>query len=104
GDGFIYGCRPAVPRHAFPGPTDRFRPDGELLSLVWPRESNQREGHPDIRVWPLRGQTSLAPVLLRRPSGMGRPWPNPDSRGIHAAHLLRNTCARPSVRGFDEVA
>src|SRR5690606_1797263 len=48
---------------------------------------------------PLRGQTSLTPVLLRRPSGTGLPWPDPDFRGIPAAHLLRNTCARPSVRG-----
>ena len=32
-------------------PTD-FALHGESLSLVCPRESNQREGHPDIRVWP----------------------------------------------------
>ena len=33
-------------------PTADFALHGELLSLVWPRESNQREGHPNIRVWP----------------------------------------------------
>ena len=33
-------------------PPTGFALHGESLSLVWPRESNQREGHPDIRVWP----------------------------------------------------
>ena len=31
---------------------------------------------------------------------MGLPWPSPDSRGIPAAHPLRNTCARPPVGGM----
>ncbi|MBK3747362.1 hypothetical protein GFK94_05635 [Pseudomonas balearica] len=49
---------------------------GASLSLVWPRESNQREGDPDIRVWPLRAQTSLTPALLRGTSRRGIPAPS----------------------------
>ena len=41
-----------------PPPTG-FALHGESLSLVWPRESNQREGHPDIRVWPAARLPSL---------------------------------------------
>ena len=33
-------------------PPTGFAFQGESLSLVWPRESNQIEGHPNIRVWP----------------------------------------------------
>ncbi len=46
---------------------------GASLSLVWPRESNQREGHPDIRV-SLR-ETALPPVPLRGPAYKGRRGP-----------------------------
>ncbi len=41
-----------------PPPTG-FALHGESLSLVWPRESNQREGHPGIRVWPAARLPSL---------------------------------------------
>ena len=54
--GQIYFLRPAR-RSASPAalslvPPTGFALHGESLSLVWPRESNQREGHPGIRVWP----------------------------------------------------
>jgi len=47
---------------------------GESLSLAWPRESNQREGHPDIRV--LLRKTPLPPALLRGPSRRDVPVPS----------------------------
>ena len=72
----------------------------ESLSLCPRKEKVTKEkACPDIRACPLRGQTSLAPVPLRRPAQTGHPWPDSAFRGIHAAHLLRNTCVRPSVRG-----
>src|SRR5690606_28752393 len=40
-------------------PPTGFALHGESLSLVWPRESNQREGHPGIRVWPAARLPSL---------------------------------------------
>jgi hypothetical protein len=69
-----------------------FRPYGESLSLVWPRESNQREGHPDIRVWPAARLPSL-----RCRSGGRR------TRGIHAPLRLSphpcgsSPCATPPL-------
>ena len=61
--GQIYFLRPAR-RSASPAtlslvPPTGFALHGESLSLVWPRESNQREGHPDIRVWPAARLPSL---------------------------------------------
>src|SRR5690606_25091708 len=66
---------------------------GKSLSLVWPRESNQREGHPDIRVWP--SQTSLAPVLLRGPAYKGHPWPFKPLAASMRLVPLRSTSTRP---------
>ena len=65
---------------------------GELLSLVCPRESNQREGHPDIRVWPAARLPSL-----RCHSGGRR------TRGVHAPLRLSphpcgsSPCATPPL-------
>ncbi|MCW8155922.1 hypothetical protein D7243_06945 [Stutzerimonas stutzeri] len=57
---------------------------GASLFLVWPRKSNQKEGHPCIRV--LLRKTSLPPVLLR---GSSR-------RDIHVPSLLsRHPCLEP---------
>ncbi|HAQ25837.1 MAG TPA: hypothetical protein DCQ80_07710 [Pseudomonas sp.] len=57
---------------------------GASLFLVWPRKSNQKEGHPCIRV--LLRKTSLAPVLLR---GSSR-------RDIHVPlRLSRHPCLEP---------
>ncbi len=66
---------------------------GEFLSLVWPRERNQREGHPDIRPRLWRG--SLPPVPLRGPAYTGLPCPvmplaairaaRPPARHLHSA-------------------
>ncbi|HAQ27804.1 MAG TPA: hypothetical protein DCQ80_17865 [Pseudomonas sp.] len=54
---------------------------GASLFLVWPRKSNQKEGHPYIRV--LLRKTPLAPALLR---GSSR-------RAIPGASLLaRHPC------------
>ncbi len=54
---------------------------GASLFLVWPRKSNQKEGHPYIRV--LLRKTSLPPALLR---GSSR-------RDIHVPSLLaRHPC------------
>jgi len=46
---------------------------GESLSLACPRESNQREGHPDIRPRLRRG--SLASSPLQGHAVKGHPWP-----------------------------
>ena len=60
---------------------------GESLFLVWPRKSNQKEGHPNIRV--LLRKTPLPPALLRGPA----------RRAIRSASMprvpLRSTYARP---------
>ncbi len=57
---------------------------GASLFLVWPRKSNQKEGHPCIRV--LLRKTSLASALLR---GSSR-------RDIHVPSLLaRHPCLAP---------
>ena len=48
-----------VPATLSSAPPTGFALHGELLSLVWPRESNQREGHPGIRVWPAARLPSL---------------------------------------------
>jgi hypothetical protein len=54
---------------------------GASLFLVWPRKSNQKEGHPCIRV--LLRKTPLPPALLRGPS----------RRDIHVPSLLaRHPC------------
>ena len=70
-----------------------FRPYGESLSLVCPRESNQREGHPGIRV-SLR-ETSLLPVPLRGPAYKGRPWPFKPLAAALRLVPLRNPPTRP---------
>ena len=97
GDRFIFGCRLVAQPIATlsPAPPTGFALRGESLSLVWPRESNQREGHPDIRVWPLRDQTSLAPVLLRGPAYKGHPWPFKPLAASMRLVPLRNTSTRP---------
>ena len=83
---------------------------GVSRSLVWPGESNPREGHPGIRV--LLRETALSPVPLRGGGlqGPSRPF-EPLGLGIlrrsnsciHAVVAtslrlvpLRNTSARPS--------
>ena len=76
---------------------------GASLSLVWPRESNQREGHPDIRV-SLR-ETALPPVPLRGPSRRDVPVPSFLARRPCLASpcatpplgLLTGTAARPNL-------
>ncbi len=47
---------------------------GASLFLVWPRKSNQKEGHPYIRV--LLRKTPLAPALLRGSSRRAIPGPS----------------------------
>ncbi len=74
-------------------PTADFALHGELLSLVWPRESNQREDHPGIRPRLRRG--SLLPALLRGPSR----WDvlsHRSSLGVLPHVPLRNTSTRPT--------
>ncbi|RRU93426.1 hypothetical protein EGI97_14560 [Stutzerimonas xanthomarina] len=64
---------------------------GASLFLVWPRKSNQKEGHPDIRV--LLRKTSLAPALLRRSSRRAIPGPS-----LLARHpCLVSPCAAPTL-------
>src|SRR5690606_32719579 len=70
--------------------TSGFGPPAESLSLVWPRESNQREGHPDIRPRLCRG--SLLPVLLRGPSRRDVPVPSFLAR----RPCLASPCSRPA--------
>src|SRR5690606_199714 len=71
--------------------TSGFGPPAESLSLVWPRESNQREGHPDIRPRLCRG--SLLPVLLRGPSRRDVPVPSFLAR----RPCLASPCATPPL-------
>jgi hypothetical protein len=64
---------------------------GASLFLVWPRKSNQKEGHPSIRV--LLRKTSLTPAPLRGPS----------RRDVHVPSLLArhpcltSPCATPTL-------
>ena len=71
---------------------------GASLSLVCPRESNQREGHPGIRV-SLRS-TSLLPVPLRGPAYKGRPCPFKPLAASMRLVPLRNTSTRPADGEF----
>ena len=66
---------------------------GEFLSLVWPRERNQREGHPDIRV--ALCATSLTPVPLRGPAYKVLPWTFKPLAASLRLVPLRNTSTRP---------
>ena len=68
---------------------------GASLFLVWPRKSNQKEGHPCIRVWPLCDQTSLTPALLRGHVTKGRPCPFVTRSASMPRVPLRNACVRP---------
>jgi hypothetical protein len=64
---------------------------GASLFLVWPRKSNQKEGHPYIRV--LLRKTSLAPALLRGSSRRAIPGPS-----LLARHpCLASPCAAPTL-------
>ena len=72
---------------------------GASLSLVWPRESNQREGHPCIRVWPLRVQTPLTPTLLQGHVTKGHPCPFVTRSASMPRVPLRNACVRPPEGG-----
>ena len=89
------GARPVTERSDDSG----FGPSAELLSCCLPNKKvTKEEGHPDIRVCPLRGQTSLAPALLRGPAQMGHPWPNYALRGrpgrLPPAQRLRSASCR----------
>ncbi len=68
---------------------------GASLSLVSPRESNQRECDPCIRVWPLRDQTSLTPAPLRGHVTKGHPCPFVPRSASMPRVTLRNACVRP---------
>ncbi|PNF85642.1 hypothetical protein CXK93_02250 [Stutzerimonas decontaminans] len=64
---------------------------GASLFLVWPRKSNQKEGHPDIRV--LLRKTPLTPALLRGSSRRAIPGPS-----LLARHpCLAPPCAAPTL-------
>ena len=68
---------------------------GASLSLVSPRESNQKEGHPDIRARRPRfaTQNSLPPALLRGPSRRDVPVPSLLAR----RPCLASPCAAPPL-------
>jgi len=68
---------------------------GASLFLAWPRKSNQKEGHPCIRVWSLCDQTTLSPALLRGHVTKGRPCPFVPRSASMPRVRLRNACARP---------
>ncbi len=64
---------------------------GASLFLVWPRKSNQKEGHPYIRV--LLRKTSLPPALRRGSSRRAIPGPS-----LLARHpCLATPCATPTL-------
>ena len=101
------GARPVTERSDDSG----FGPSAESLSCCLRiaarpnKKVTKEEGHPDIRVCPLRGQTSLAPALLRGPE-LGAPhrWaipgPTMPCAAVLAAYPLRNTFVRPPVGGI----
>src|SRR5690606_20205174 len=64
---------------------------GASLFLVWPRKSNQKEGHPYIRV--LLCKTSLAPALLQ---GSSR-WDVPVPWFLARRPCLARPCAMPAL-------
>jgi len=66
---------------------------GESLSLACPRESNQREGHPDIRPRLRRG--SLAPSPLQGHAAKGHPWPVAALATSMSLNPLRGDSTRP---------
>ena len=73
---------------------------GASLSLVCgtppvPSKSNQREGAPCIRVWPLHDQTSLTPALLRGHVTKGHPCPFVPRSASMPRVPLHNACVRP---------
>src|SRR5690606_37894262 len=63
------------------------------ILLLAQQESNQRRRAPDIRVCPLRGQTSLLPVPLRGPSRWDVPVPSLLAR----RPCLASPCATPPL-------
>ena len=83
---FLAFYRGAFGRAALPASTPKFgaalssvvtagcASHGALLFLVWPRKSNQKEGHPCIRV--LLRKTSLPPAPLRGASRRAIPGPS----------------------------
>ncbi|PNF84992.1 hypothetical protein CXK93_12020 [Stutzerimonas decontaminans] len=79
-------------------PPTGFALHGESLSLVWPRESNQREGHPGIRVWPPARLPSLRRCsggrLTRAILGPLCGAPSPLAASMRLAPLC-NTSTRP---------
>ena len=66
---------------------------GESLSLACPRESNQREGHPDIRPRLRRG--SLVPSPLQGHATKGHPWPIVALATSMSLNPLRGDSTRP---------
>ena len=94
----------AYGRRAFPGWDYRFRLARRLtFFLLAQEESKQRRRAPDIRVCPLRGQTSLPPALLRGHVTKGRPCPFVTRSASMPRDPLRNACARPSEGGSGAV-
>ena len=69
---------------------------GASLFLVWPRKSNQKEGHPYIRV--LLCKTSLAPAVLQG-IGLGVPsrWDVPVPWFLARRPCLARPCAMPAL-------
>ncbi len=71
---------------------------GESLSLACPRESNQREGHPDIRPRLRRG--SLLPSPLQGPAAKGHPWPIAALATSMSLNPLHGDSTRPPEGDF----
>ena len=74
---------------------------GESLSLACPRESNQREGHPDIRPRLRRG--SLLPSPLQGHATKGHPWPIVALATSMSLNPLRGDSTRPPEGDFGVV-
>ncbi len=74
---------------------------GESLSLACPRESNQREGHPDIRPRLRRG--SLVPSPLQGHAVKGHPWPITALAPSMSLNPFHGDSTRPPEGGFGVV-
>src|SRR5690606_37133598 len=67
-----------------------------FVALVWPRESNQREGHPDIRVWPAARLPSFRCRSGGRHEGASLPR-RPRPSFLVRRPCLASPCATPPL-------
>ena len=91
-------CIESMPIAELPGDLG-FALLGESLSLAWPRESNQREGHPDIRTRRPRFASQNSPPSGAAPGAVAKGRPCPFTP--RSASCLASPCATPTLRPPD---